>query len=188
MKKIQIIIILITVLSCSSTKKAERLPIDGEIDDSYIKEINKNYSLQSITTDFYNIVTLIDTKSLYVLDEFKKFDIRIINYGQKEFFLPEWLSKSEFKIDLYKKIGKDFKSYKQKSMILTKQISSSSTKDRIINSSKNGELICFKDLELDRYLPIVDEGIYYAKITIDLSNFGYFKPIVKQSNTFTVKK
>lgn len=158
------------------------------MEDSHIKEAIKNSSLQSTTTDFYNIITLLDTKKKYTIKEKKIFDIRIINYGQKEIFIPEWLTKNELKIELYKKKGKTFKPYEQENSILIKHISSYSTKDRVINSSVNGELICFKNIELDRYLPLVDDGIYYAKITIDLSNFGYFKPLVKQTDIFVIAK
>jgi len=185
-----ILIVLVTLFfGCSSPKNSSMLPLDtNEEDIQYIKDRMDNSTFE--TTDFYKIVTIFDVKERYNINELKSFDLRIINYGQKELFIPKVLSRfphGELKIEIFKKNKKgEYSMYKQSSTIVKSNNAIQPEMEREILSSKKGELICFKDLLLDRHLKIVDAGNYYAKIYIDLSNFGYFKTLQGSTKEFVV--
>ena len=172
------------LVGCGSSKDQSfsRLPYETEHDiesDIYNYRI-KNDSIK-ITTDFYKVVVLSDPKKkVFLLDEDKVFDLRVINFGMKELYLPEWFDiggdeKYELCIKLFKKGKKAFEPYEQKRVVTTTSIHRSSTMDRKVLHSEKGKSINYSNLPIDRSLKVVDTGKYLAKIYIDLSNFGYFK-------------
>lgn len=173
MKHLSYFILLVLTFSCSSTKD----------------KVEKN---KLGFTEFYKVLFITETKQkIYTLADKKLIDIKIINNGTKDLFVPKWPDmssgkNSELYIEIYKKNqnGK-YEVYEQKSKIVTtnRQVS---TYGREVLSVKNGASICFSNIELDSYLKIVDKGEFLAKLSIDLSNFGYFK-ILETTLSFEVR-
>lgn len=164
---------LFLVMNCTPLKSK----ISKEVE---LKTANKKEIKEPITTEFYQILAFATPRSrIYKLKDRKSFDLKISNIGTKDLFVPKWFDKSSGKAsELYIEL------YKQESKIVQKNIHTR-TMNRSILSSKNGEWLCFENLELDAFLTIVDKGKYLAKIYIDLSNFGYFK-IIESSAFFEV--
>lgn len=174
--KFKILLFLAVLMGCSSLKNKNVNTVD-----------TKKVTKEPITTEFYSILAFANPKSkIYKLSELKLFDLKLINIGTKDLYVPEWLDKSygkhsELYIELLKKSNGEYKKYEQKDKIVLTNIHTE-TNNRNILSTKNGSCLSFKKLRLDSFLKIVDEGEYYAKVFIDLSNFGYFKLI--EANTF----
>jgi hypothetical protein len=143
-------------------------------------------------TEFYKILVIPKLKKeSFSIKEKKFFDLKIINNGTKNLYIPKWFDlssgrNSELYIELYKKNENSYEIYKQfNSLVITNN--QSNTYEREILLTKNGTTVCINNIELDSFLKIVDEGSYKAKIYIDLSNFGYFK-VLETEAFFEVKE
>ncbi len=162
--------VFLTIMNCSSSKIVNDSSVNNKID----KDSKYGYA------EFYKISTFATThKEIYKLNEQKFFDLTITNYGIKDLFAPRWFdfsasNQGEIIIELYKKEDNNYKLYKQLSKTVETNLMAN-TSGREVLSSKKGEVLCFKNLKLDKTLKIVDKGFFKAKILIDLSNFGYFK-------------
>ncbi|MEM9680132.1 MAG: hypothetical protein AAF901_07385 [Bacteroidota bacterium] len=190
-KELILVLIFIVSLSCKPQKESLRKSLQYETEHDMEPDLYQPKLRDEpikITTDFYKIVLLSFPKNeVFTLNEDKTFDLRIINYGTKELYLPEWFeigrsNNAEMYIELYKKGRKTFKPYQQKKIATSTSVYYSSTIDREVLQSKNGKGICYKKLPIDQGLKIVDTGEYLAKVYVDLSNFGYFK--IQQTDFF----
>ncbi|WP_290696820.1 hypothetical protein [Lacinutrix sp.] len=167
---------LIMLFSCSSVRNITTKEL----------EIKAN----EYTTYFYSpIASILNKKKEYLITERKNFDIRLINMGTKELFVPNPIANGhEISIKLFRKNELDkYIAYVQKSKIaISNSHAGTSVLRRNIDSIKNGKPLIFKNLQVDPNIKIVDKGSYYAKIEIDLAKFGYFR-IIKTEFYFEVK-
>lgn len=201
MKKIIGILFTLFVISCGYSQEQDSLSfskgkliferMNDEIDSLTLKKRSEEFK-KSIgkphTTTFYEIFLNVKLKETYKLSERKKLNLGISNWGCKDFYVPEWLSrefreKDELFIELFKKDSKgEFVVYR--SSIHT-SIQENKTNRKIV-SLKNRQSHCFNDIKLDLLNKITEKGTYLVKVHIDLSNFGYFKKLIVESTSFKV--
>lgn len=172
--------------------KTHKSKIEGEYFDKpdfdHIKNLTKNVNLDSIrsnTSDFYDIKIFSNPiKKVFNLDEKKLFTMQITNYGTKELYLPEWFrdnkdySNVEMTFEIYRKEKDKYVKYVQKRIKtdIFRQPAVNPPK-RVVFETSKAKHINYENIWFDIYQKIVDEGLYKAKIYIDLSNFGYFKKL-----------
>ncbi|MDD3005628.1 hypothetical protein [Flavobacterium sp.] len=163
------------------------VPLDKE-QEEYFEKLKKNRNTDSIranTSDFYDIeISSKPNKKVFNLEEKKLFSMEITNFGTNELYLPEWFRNNkdfndvEMSIEIYKKEKHQYVKYVQKRMNtdIFRQPAINHPKRAVFQTNK-GKHILYENIWFDINQKIVDEGSYKAKITIDLSNFGYFKPL-----------
>lgn len=133
-------------------------------------------------TEFYKVNMICQPNhEKFSLNDKKLSELKITNNGTRKLYIPEWFDmssgkSSELFITLYKKTDEGYELYKQQNKIV-ETMRQSNTFKREVLSTKNGNTICYSDIELDSSLKIVDAGNYLAEISVDLSNFGYFKKL-----------
>ncbi len=169
---IYLLAIALTVSNCTSSKINNKTNV--------VEKKEKQF-----TTDFYNpSAYTVNKKKVYKLSERKSFDIRIRNLGTKNLFIPKPLTLGrEVLVKLFIKndITGEFEPYKQKSKIaISSSHYNASVYRREIDSIRNGQSLDFKNFKVDPKTIIVDEGSYFAEISIDLARFGYFRLITTE--------
>lgn len=164
---------------------------DGYVDSLNLKGLSEKLLKtkgEPFTTTFYLIFLQVDTNKEYKLSERKKIDISISNWGCKELYVPEWLSREhrendELFVEVFKKSKNgEFVLYENK----LKGHIHEYTPSRKIISLKNMQSHTIYDVELDVLNKITETGEYKINICIDLSNFGYFKVLKSSSKIFNV--
>ena len=140
------------------------------------------------TTTFYEIFLDAEIRKSYKLSERKKITLEISNWGCKEFYVPEWLSREFRELDeLYFEILKENKKGK---FILYKQKHEADMSgynvNRKIFSLKDRQSYIYKDIEFDLLNKIREVGTYRITVYLDLSNFGYFKTLRRTTESFKV--
>lgn len=197
MKKIIYISILsLFALGCKSTLKNNHKKYLAYINDTTnllpyeyfekLKESSGKFSMDSLranTSNFYDIeICSKPNKKVFSLEEEKLFSMKITNYGTKVLYMPEWfridknIKNAEMTIEIYRKEKDVYKSYVQKSMTTDIFIHGGvNIPKRVVFESNSGKHIPYENILIDTFKKVVDEGSYKAKVSIDLSNFGYFK-------------
>ncbi len=110
-----IVMVALFIIGCKTPKpyvKNEFLDILSDSDyehktGEYYKKLLKDKNIDSLlamTTDFYNIKMVAKpNKKIFKLDKKKTFSLKIVNYGTKELYLPEWFRRDKcvvrFRID-----------------------------------------------------------------------------------------
>ena len=197
------VVLSILLCSCGSTYRNKmgsdkNLFETKELDSlsaSHISSLLADNNIDSLyaatTSDFYLIDVKVDLKKTqYTLNEKKEFDIKVVNYGTEDLYMPEWLRRDhtirqELSIEIYRKGRKGFKPYIQKT-IKTNTLVQPKISKRELSTSSRGKPVFYENIEMDTYLKIVDEGTYKIKVYIDLSSFGYFKKLTAVSSQFEI--
>jgi len=168
--------------------------VDDEIDSLSLKKMSEEFKKsigKPYTTTFYEIFLDVKVKKTYNLHERKTFSIGISNWGCKDLFVPSYLIygyKGNLSTELYVEFYKEnlngvYEPYKVNSKDSHYQYRS---ENRNILALKNQYGHTYNDLTLDLLKTLNEEGKYYAKIYIDLSNFGYFKIVTSTTLPFEV--
>ncbi|VXC21661.1 hypothetical protein FLAVO9AF_70051 [Flavobacterium sp. 9AF] len=193
-----LIICSIFILGCKTNSKnnhKKNLEYLNNTDDyvskeyiDKIKESSSNVNKDSIrinTSDFYDIKIISHPqKKVFDLEEKKNFSMQITNYGTKELYLPEWFrangdfSNVEMTIEIYKMGKNHFEKYVQKSMTTQTFVHPAINEPkRVVLETNKGKHLKYENIQIDTYKKIVDEGLYKARVHIDISNFGYFNAL-----------
>ncbi len=168
---LKVLILSLMIVSCCSSRVSH-------IDNTNIHKQEKK--TKQYSTKPYDIVVVSNPqKRKFNLNERKNMDMTIVNYGVRDFLVPEWFDVSygkgsELYIEIFKIANNQFEEYES---TIYKNIHSVNPEERKINTIKNGGTLSFKNLEMDKFKQIQHLGKYYAKIHIDLSDYGYFKKL-----------
>lgn len=169
-EKLIVLLLLITVLSCTTAKKIEAK-------DDKVASLKTTYP-------YWVKAYVLPNRKVFKLSEVKTCDIMVKNLGTKELILPEKLLSYnyEYTFKTYRKedSSNNFKLYypkKDGGIILNPGFNIDDyNPKKALTFSSNGKKIIYNNIPLYK-TSIINEGVYRTEYTLDFSMFGYFKKI-----------